>query len=417
MEEKMKRMTSRFFVAVVVLVLLGCTPPVNTTAVSFSSLTANGTSNLVDTTELTLNFDANPSTLTVDDITITGASKGTLNGTGLTRTLSISAITVANGANVTVALDNPVGFIITPASKDVAVNKASTSPVVLSYAVPFLPSALAGDGSTVVSRAIIAPEDRLTEYGQFVVVPEIAANYNPFVEGILSNLASWKTANTWISSSNTDFTKETSFTFSGYPIILRANEDYSEYELYIILGEETRYFRVKFYDTYTHALLLMYKTGGYDNSDSVEIIQTDLKLFTKCVRIHNISSGTKTLQHFVGISDITSSENKTTGLRKIQLRTSFSFDESTMTTPIKYVNDAQGGSFSYLYGNFDDTRNRVDPTDADVTTTGFPDQTASLLTGMFSQGINTEEIGAMVIDGSAGTGGFQLKDWATEYKQ
>ena len=91
-------------------------------AVIFTGLSANGTSGSVTTTELTLTFSVNPVGLLASHITLTGATKGALSGSGTSRTLVISGITVANGANVTVALANPVGFAITPASKTVAVN-------------------------------------------------------------------------------------------------------------------------------------------------------------------------------------------------------------------------------------------------------------------------------------------------------
>ena len=90
-------------------------------SVAFSDLSANGSSRSVTTTAVTFTFDVDPTTLAVDDITVTGATKGVLSGTGITRILSISAITVPNGQSVSVALASPVGFVITPASRDVAV--------------------------------------------------------------------------------------------------------------------------------------------------------------------------------------------------------------------------------------------------------------------------------------------------------
>ena len=92
--------------------------------VSWSGMTANGTSGSETTTELTLSFDKDPVVLAAADITVTGATKGTLTGTGTSRTLKISGITVADGANVTVAVTNPFGLNISPASKTVAVNVA-----------------------------------------------------------------------------------------------------------------------------------------------------------------------------------------------------------------------------------------------------------------------------------------------------
>lgn len=105
---------------------MGCqnanTPEDKPSEVKFSGLTANGTAGSVSTTKLTLTFSADPTTLATSDITVTGATKGALTGTGTTRILSVSEITVANGANITVALSNPAGFTFTPASKTVAVN-------------------------------------------------------------------------------------------------------------------------------------------------------------------------------------------------------------------------------------------------------------------------------------------------------
>jgi len=67
-------------------------------SVSWSNLMANGSANTQDTDILTLIFDKDPTTLTAADITITGATKGTLSGSGNTRTLAISGITVAQDA-------------------------------------------------------------------------------------------------------------------------------------------------------------------------------------------------------------------------------------------------------------------------------------------------------------------------------
>jgi len=98
-----------------------------TVPVSWNSLTANGTSNSSDTTELTLVFDKEISGLTASNITVTGAAKGALSGGGTTWKLGISNLTVANGESVTVAITNPTGFNITPASKTVTVYRSTSS--------------------------------------------------------------------------------------------------------------------------------------------------------------------------------------------------------------------------------------------------------------------------------------------------
>jgi hypothetical protein len=121
---------------------------VATTAVSFNSLSINGTSSSVTSTVLILDFSADVAGLSAADITVTGATKGTLArvGTGL-YTLGISGITVANGANLTVALSK-AGFTITPAIRSVAANVATTT-------VSF--NTLAADGTSgTVSTSVLS---------------------------------------------------------------------------------------------------------------------------------------------------------------------------------------------------------------------------------------------------------------------
>lgn len=79
--------------------------------VVWTGLTANGSSRNANTTELTFTFDIDPGTLTANDITITGATKGALSGTGTTRKLAISNIEY-DGSYVQVSIADPAGFAI-----------------------------------------------------------------------------------------------------------------------------------------------------------------------------------------------------------------------------------------------------------------------------------------------------------------
>ena len=88
-------------------------------SVSFSGLTANGSSGTVTTTELTLTFDVEPVGLAIGDITVTGATKGSLSGTGTTRALTVSDIMVGNGETISVAIANPTGYVISGSPKNV----------------------------------------------------------------------------------------------------------------------------------------------------------------------------------------------------------------------------------------------------------------------------------------------------------
>jgi formylglycine-generating enzyme required for sulfatase activity len=78
-----------------------------------SAVQTGGASGTDDTTALTLTFDADPATLTADDIAVTGATKGALSGTGTTRSIVISDIIVANGDEVSVTITSPAGYSIT----------------------------------------------------------------------------------------------------------------------------------------------------------------------------------------------------------------------------------------------------------------------------------------------------------------
>ena len=75
-----------------------------------SAAQTGGVSGTTDSTGLTLTFDVDPTTLTADNITVTGATKGALTGTGTTRSLGISDITVLNGETVSVAITSPTGY-------------------------------------------------------------------------------------------------------------------------------------------------------------------------------------------------------------------------------------------------------------------------------------------------------------------
>ncbi len=72
-------------------------------------------------TGLTLTFDADPSTLSLSNITVTGAEKVSLSGSGTSRTLVISNVSVGNGDTVSVAVASPEGFSISGSPKTAVV--------------------------------------------------------------------------------------------------------------------------------------------------------------------------------------------------------------------------------------------------------------------------------------------------------
>lgn len=100
------------------------------TAVSFESLTANG-SDTQSTTELTLTFDPALSDLTADDLAVTGAEKGALTKIEDGKyTLAVSGITVADKAELTVTVRKD-GCRFTPESRAVPVRVYTPVPPVI----------------------------------------------------------------------------------------------------------------------------------------------------------------------------------------------------------------------------------------------------------------------------------------------
>jgi hypothetical protein len=125
------------------------------TEVTFSSVAANGTSGTGDTTELTLTFDQVITGLSVDDITVTGAQKGTLSSSGsgvyilgISDITGIDLDTFEQGDTVTVSVSKE-GFTVVNSSKDVTVNK-DTRPD-----VTFSAEQTGGSSGTVNSTGIV----------------------------------------------------------------------------------------------------------------------------------------------------------------------------------------------------------------------------------------------------------------------
>ena len=95
----------------------------NKEPVTWEYLGANGASAVQTSGLLTLLFDKDPGPLTLTDIDVEGATKGILQGSGNTRILTISDITVENEETITVILDDPEGYEITPTERSVTIYK------------------------------------------------------------------------------------------------------------------------------------------------------------------------------------------------------------------------------------------------------------------------------------------------------
>lgn len=139
--------------------------PSGDAAVEFQGvIQTGGISGTADTTALTLSFSADPTTLSADNITVTGATKGTLSGSGPTRSLAISNITVADGASVSIAVSSPAGYVISGSAQTTAVYR------VLSIGMDYLGGKIAyilqsgdpGYNAALAHGLIAAPADQST---------------------------------------------------------------------------------------------------------------------------------------------------------------------------------------------------------------------------------------------------------------
>lgn len=86
-----------------------------------SVVETGGVSKTTDSTALTLTCTYFPSAITVDYITVTGATKGELSGSGASRTLTITDINVGDGENVSVTISAPSGYIVNNSTQTAAV--------------------------------------------------------------------------------------------------------------------------------------------------------------------------------------------------------------------------------------------------------------------------------------------------------
>jgi len=147
-------------------------PPVLLNEIAFSNAVANGTTGSTTSTEITLTFDEDPTGLAATDITVTGATKGLLSGTGTTRLLTISDITVLDGETINIAIADNNGNTFSPNNRDVTVFVAAAGRLYLNPAndtAALLSFDLGADNNSVYSgqglRFKIITSDVTTNFG------------------------------------------------------------------------------------------------------------------------------------------------------------------------------------------------------------------------------------------------------------
>ena len=131
-----------------------------------SAVQVGGTSATLESTGLTLTFDTDPDTLTADNITVTGARKVSLSGTGTTRTLTIADINVANEGSVSVSITSPSGYSITGSPQTATVYRITEANMTIGMGYRggklayILQSGDTGYDATVPHGIIAAEEDQ-----------------------------------------------------------------------------------------------------------------------------------------------------------------------------------------------------------------------------------------------------------------
>ena len=279
--------------------------------------------------------------------------------------------------------------------------------------IPMLPAALTnspavtkGNGRVPTQTRVTSPE--LEEYGEFVVVPEIGYNYNlfvetitPFIEGFNTRVDEWD-----VIQGNPYFQKEFRTVVSGeipygedllqftVPLVYRTNMENTLFELYSFTANgETRVLTVEKLEGFTHALLLMYNTSGdVGEHDSVEILQSETRTLTKCIRVRKNTEGENlnsltNYQLFVANTDRTSEENNTIGSIKKRNITPAEND------PYDLENAQVGDSGR---GYFNDIEKRILPEDDLFDAYIFPDY--EFTSYMYTHGLSIEAVHTMAIE-------------------
>lgn len=98
-------------------------------SVRFLTAVADGTANVSTTTAISLVFDKDIPELDVSHITLTGATKGVLSGTGPTRSLTVGDITVKEGETIEITVNAPAGYEIADGTKTVVIHKEAEARV------------------------------------------------------------------------------------------------------------------------------------------------------------------------------------------------------------------------------------------------------------------------------------------------
>lgn len=284
---------------------------------------------------------------------------------------------------------------------------AVTGPSSNNASIPDVPPSLSGGNTSAYSRAL-SSSDFFTEYSHFVCVPEVAWNYQTFKNNTLeAALVLQESSEDWVEIESEDFDYE----IEGDVYTLRVNDDMTNIE-YHSPGDapvSDVYFRTIEHEGYSHTLLLNLnmpgnpETQGYTNShDLIELIETDTKVYTKCIRMHELffSETDNLLQHFVGVTDLGSATQNTTGriLKEYVTNPSTTFEREpgadADTDYYNIENIPDGFEDGDYYGFFNDTDYYV-VTPADWETSGDylnPDDLRSL----FSEGLANSMISSII---------------------
>lgn len=293
-----------------------------------------------------------------------------------------------------------------------------------SGSIPLMPDSLSGadfasSRSKSLSRAVELDYDSLfAEYNNLIIVPELAHNYNNWIEVTVQPTIENNMDSQWDESSVSSFTHEYVDEYSA----IRANADFSEYEFYQNGTAERRYLRVKESLDYSHGLLIVDGLSGGTSMDSVEIVETEAFIYSKVVRIHDMNT-TPLLQLFVSITDKSTPSNNTSGrymnYSYSSVPVKYEFPEEPGTafevdywSQEDYPNPPERAVYE-IYGFFDDVNSYNISDTIDYAADGYPNPQD--LKPYYSQGLNHEILLDVDLYGTFGTGGIEFPEWDEAY--
>ncbi|MBF9018753.1 MULTISPECIES: hypothetical protein [unclassified Oceanispirochaeta] len=296
--------------------------------------------------------------------------------------------------------------------------------------IPKVPTPISGNyenlSGRIIGRSSITQE-QITAYDQFIIIHEDTNNFNNNVDEHFQKMIDDAKAlsdtidGEWIEIDDPIFTHEIIISNYNNGTIIRSNDNYTQIEVIISSpdGNESQlYLQIKETEDFTHTICIFPNLDDSDSSASIEIIETNDFTYTKCIRNISVPTG-MAIQHFVGITDKSSADNKTVGrvmIEEVELGYEFSFEPGDFLDTDYFSQDNEDwprGEGFELYGFFNDTDYYLVTNDAaSRISEGYVDP--QKLKFIYSNGINNQSIGSLAFDAFDEPTGIVITDWVFE---